>query len=76
MLFDTCGVCYTNLHICLRSPASEYLPSPPGSAAEPPAVYWAGCSLHRPAVAHHRKGQQRSRDVIFNKHRNYLAQCH
>lgn len=63
----------TNLHICLQPPVSGYLLSPPRSAAVLPAVYWARCSLHHPAV---RKGQQQLHDAIHEWcliHLSYLA---
>lgn len=64
-------MCSTNLHICLQPPVSGYLPSPPGSVAVLPAVYWARCSLHHQAVRHHRKGQQQSHEAI-HKYTSYI----
>lgn len=43
----------TNLHMCIHPPGSGCSLCPPESAVAPPAVYWAGCSLHRPSVEHH-----------------------
>lgn len=60
--------------MCFHFLLSEYLASPPGSAATPPGVYWAECSPHRPAVTHHKKGQQQSHDAV-SKHAFNPSYC-